>query len=380
MKTRFIYIAVIIALMISGCGTTVVTDKETEETVTTDVSEKTAESENKADATEQSGEQAEEAEQNEDDKTIEYSFEFLFDPNATDPARSVMEDISVMTFTQQGIFSDAQHLVGKRVNSWTVPKLSVDHEKVILSEKGINDVRKIGIDMYNENFSDDPVFIIEAYTEASKIFAAGNNASDGFPIDYTEKSPAEIHVKFDDSEISIPVVKCELDERGYTVDTDDSGNPLPVLDTICIKFICKTDEIPRIKDSYLAIAEECEGNTEEPELSMVEINDAIVLIAPEEESKTHPEAQPKTDTDTTSDTGIVGKWYPVAGSDFSEYYIQIDEGGAGAIHRDGEVIPFSYSYNGKVVSINISSGGTNEFYYENGSMTSDFDGSVYKKR
>ena len=371
--------------MISGCGTTVVADRETEETVTTDGSEKTAESdnkaesENKADAAEHSGEQSE-VEQNEDDNTIEYSFEFLFDPNAADPARSVMEDISVRTFTQQGIFSDAQHLVGKRVNSWTVPKLSVDQEKVILSEKGINDVRRIGIDMYNENFSDDPVFIIEAYTEASKIFAAGNNASDGFPVDYTEKSPTEIHVKINDGEISIPVVRCELDERGYIVDTDDSGNPLPVLDTICIKFICKTDEISRIKDSYLAIAEECKGNTEEPELSMVEIGDAIVLNAPEEEPEKRPETQPETDTDTSSDTGIVGKWYPVAGSDFSEYYIQIDEGGAGAIHRDGEVIPFTYSYNGKVVSINISTGGTNEFYYENGGLTSDFDGSIYKKR
>lgn len=276
--------------------------------------------------------------------------------------------------------SNTQHLVGKRINSWTMPQLYVDNEKVILSEKGINDIRKISIDTYNENFSDDIAFIIEAYAEASMIFATGDKASDGFPIDYTDKSPTELHAIIDGNRISIPVVRCDLDERGYIVETEDSGNPVPILDTICIKFICETDDIPKIKDSYYAIAEECKGNTAELDPSSVAINDVIVLGAPEEKPEEKTENHPEKEKDTSSDTGIVGKWYPVAGSDFNEYFIQIDEGGTGAIHRDGEIIPFTYSYNGKVVSVNISSGGTNEFYYENGGLTSDFDGSIYKKR
>ncbi len=71
--------------------------------------------------------------------------------------------------------------------------------------------------------------------------------------------------------------------------------------------------------------------------------------------------------------------YP-GSSDFNEYYIQIDENGAGAIHRDGEVISLSYTFDGKTLRINDAYGGSRDFYYSEGKLVSDVDGEIYQKK
>ena len=79
-------------------------------------------------------------------------------------------------------------------------------------------------------------------------------------------------------------------------------------------------------------------------------------------------------------TGIIGKWYP-EWSDFKVYYMQIDEGGTGSIHRDDQVISITYTYDGKIVKVKDEYGGSNEYYYyeEDDELVSDFDGDVYTK-
>lgn len=365
MKRLWIIIGITVISVVLGCGKSDVPEAETE----TALIEESLFSASDNAAEDDVIEIPEEKEKD----SISIVFEYYFSPDETDITNSIVGKVSVMKYKGLGIYSDSGPLTYDHLNSNSIPKVSVDGEELTLTEECIDDIRKLDVDIYNDNMRDQLDSVVKAFVYASEVFDSTEKATDGFPIDYTDHMPKTIKIDIDGSNISMDVVKCELDEAGFSSGNSDES---ATLTTILLDFSCEADDLSVLKDYYSEIAEECKGNTGESDFESHDAKDVVIIEMPETE-KDVAESDFE-DEEPQTDTGIIGKWYPDY-TDYSDYYIQFDEGGVGEIHQGDNVIPLTYTYSNNTVRVSYVYGNV-EYYYNNGTLEFDMDGSIYRKK
>ena len=389
MKTRFL-IFFLAVLLLSGCSNKETSTQSAKEGAAGEPAATEAIQNNMQDDETQSVSEDEEPKR----ETVSMNFRFVFIHDDSDILLSKIQDVRVGT-VGDGIYAESGQLTSDHVyHDEQMPRMIVDEEDVLFSEEGINDYRRLNFDLYNDNMADNLETVVHLFAECNEVFLSTGDMHDGFPIDCTERMPSVLHININGSTIDLDVASSHVGASCVVTHKDeDTGEDVSELTGIRICFDIPAENLPQIKEYYSIIADECSMVTEELDWKSITFEDKLNVEMPEiestayteEESEEEPVEEEKTADEETEvektpeGTGIIGKWYPEY-TDYSVYYIQIDEGGVGEIHQGDRVIPITYTFDGRVVRVVLSIGGSNEFYYDGNTLTSDFDGDIYKKR
>lgn len=259
------------------------------------------------------------------------------------------------------------------------PRVLFNGNYLILTEDNINALRSLAIDFYNDNIADLQGMIDETYVECEQLWAK----DDTNPLlECGDRFPKKITLNIDGKDLYIDIEECLIN---YASSGSTSGMPedSPLvksdkhnayLTEMNVIINGRIDDMSSITAFYENLGEyQSEKSELNPELKDIVLANSLTfkqLYGVSEQDSASPDDE---------DLGIIGKWYP-GRIDFNEYYIQVDKDGTGAIHRDGETISLSYSFDGKTLHINDVYGGSRDFYYSEGKLVSDVDGEVYQKK
>ena len=383
---------ILVLVLLSGCSQTSLPENNNNQLIQEEAEKEPEEvSKNEDIETTDSENQVENSEESSDPRSANLSIVYSYDNNYIVPKDAEVEiNIKDVLFVNPGdLIGDGPRKLSKYAERET-PKVSCNNETVALKQDDIDSFRKYFLNFYNDNLYDHQQEINDLYAE----YAASLNSQEAFDnrFNYTDKINGDFVLYIDGDKIPIHGDKCRI--YASNIMSRDGSEPFDVainqfydperdctsvLLGITLTYECEIENINALIDYFFNLAEKNKGiNGIEPE-EMV-LNDMIYIEKgePKEKPSSEPKDNKSEEEKTSEDTGIIGKWYPDY-SAFSVYYIQINEGGAGEIHRDSETIPFTYSFDGEKVRINISTGGSNEFYYSDGKLVSDFDGTVYTK-
>ncbi|MBO5629034.1 MAG: hypothetical protein J5965_08150 [Aeriscardovia sp.] len=297
-----------------------------------------------------------------------------------------VHDMSVFLYTDEivsesgSLFvqSPTSHMADSH-NIDGTPRIVYNEQFLALTEDNINEIRDFSIDFYDANIADLQGMIDELYIESEKIWAK----DDTNPLmDCTDKFPKTLTINVNGEDISIEVDECLIKSfSSGSVSGMPEDSPLvksdkhnDYLTEIHLMMNGKSENMSSINLFYEKLGGYNSKNSGiESELKNITFSDSLTY------EQLYEATEEKNATIDDFDLGIIGKWYP-GRTDFNEYYIQVDEGGTGAIHRDGETISLSYSFDGKTLHINDAYGVSRDFYYSDDKLVSDVDGEVYQKK
>lgn len=259
------------------------------------------------------------------------------------------------------------------------PRVLLNGNHLVLTEDNINALRDLAIDFYNTNIADLQGMIDETYVECEQLWAK----DDTNPLlECGDRFPQKIILNIDGKDLYIDIEECLIN---YASMGSTSGMPedSPLVKSdkhnaylmgINVIMNGRIDDMSPINVFYENLGE---YQSEKPDLNP-ELKD-IVLANTLTFKQLYGVSEQGGASLNDEDSGIIGKWYP-GRTDFNEYYIQVDESGTCAIHRDGETISLTYSFDGKTLHINDTYGGKRDFYYSDGELVSDVDGEIYQKK
>ena len=263
------------------------------------------------------------------------------------------------------------------------PEIGKKEDHFVLTETNINDIRKSYLDFYKKDIYPIQDKINELFEECTAIFAE-KDVHDDYLKDFTEEAPEELTMVIEGSSIKMNVEECNVYACGSTADLKGTST-LPVnhhtdvdtyLSGICLEFKCRSEDLDVLSDYISGIEEENRSLTEKIDLASVTIDEVLTF----ETSTVIAEGDPedKENSVDSGDSGIVGRWYAIGGSDIPDFYMQINEDGTGMIHSS-EDYPFTYTFSDSMLSVKISDWSPAYFNYYDGLLYADGDGQIYSK-